>query len=363
MTNHRLPVLIFAQSARLLAQSATHAGYTVWVADCFLDVDTPADRKCKLPDLAPANISELQKILTELTTGEPCNLIYGSGIEYCSELLTALPANIRLIGNNLASLNHCNNPQLFFYLLKKLQISHPKTVFNHSVDTHENWLVKQTISLGGQAIKAHKNNDHGGDCYLQQYITGVSASALFLSTDNKIEILSINKQHQSHDSFLLAGIETPLTISQANLSLLKSIIYKLSRAIELQGLNSIDFIIDQQDKLFVLEVNPRPSASMALMRSDELNLIEAHIKACQNNMLSTINKTPSYRGFYYLYSNKNLTIPADIKWPDYCSDMPTPGTVIENEQPICSFFVETNTAENCQRLRKQYEKQITNLFG
>ena len=53
MAEHPRLLLIVAQSARMLAQSATREGYSVRVADCFAGIDTldAADRFLKLSAL------------------------------------------------------------------------------------------------------------------------------------------------------------------------------------------------------------------------------------------------------------------------------------------------------------------------
>ena len=83
MAEHPMLLLIVAQSARMLAQSARREGYTLRVADCFADIDTldAADRFLQLSALD--NLEEhqwLQTIIT-LSDAEPCWLICGTGIE------------------------------------------------------------------------------------------------------------------------------------------------------------------------------------------------------------------------------------------------------------------------------------------
>lgn len=365
MTTNQLPLLIFAQSARLLAQSATHAGYTVWVADCFLDVDTPADRKIKLPDLVSTPTTQIIESLVSLTQNQPCNLIYGSGIEYCPELLTFLPNTITVVGNTQTSLSICNSPKLFFQLLKKLDLPFPKTQFERPENNSMAWINKPMQHLGGQGIQAYSGNNASDNSYYQEKIQGQPASALFLASNNEFELLSINKQLITADSFLLAGIEAPFKLSEHNLIQLKSAINALQDSLNLKGFNSIDFIVDKSDKLFILEVNPRPSASMALINETEINLCDVQISSCLDNRLPIINNISSdvYSVFYYVYSPRNITVPANIVWPDFCSDIPHNNTFIEQGQPICSFFINASNATQVNRLRREYEQTILNLFN
>jgi hypothetical protein len=96
------PLLIVAQSGQFLAQSATQAGYSAWVADCFGDTDTLAvsERWQKLDDLHSLSLASFLSTLEALTQGEPCYLIYGSGIEHCYEFINHLPKHIEILGNH-----------------------------------------------------------------------------------------------------------------------------------------------------------------------------------------------------------------------------------------------------------------------
>ena len=71
MQNQSKPVLILAQSGRFLAQSASQAGYRVWVADCFGDIDTlvASERWQGLPKLASLTCKQFLTVLQSLTKG------------------------------------------------------------------------------------------------------------------------------------------------------------------------------------------------------------------------------------------------------------------------------------------------------
>ncbi len=365
MKQHQLPLLIFAQSARLLAQSASQAGYTVWLADCFLDTDTPAQRKLKLPPLSSLDATELSEALTNLTQNQPCLLIYGSGIEYCPSLLNALPDTITLIGNNTDTLHLFNSPKHFFKLLTDLKLPFPQTSLTAPQRNQQEWLIKPNHSLGGQNISTFDEKEVSDACYFQTKINGISGSILFVTNQNDTRILSINEQLAEQNNFVLAGIEAPLKISDANLTRLTTAVSQLIQATQLKGINSLDFIIDDNDDLFILEVNPRPSASMALV-DKEIDLINLHLAGCSNETLPDISihqQRQAYRGFYYLFSPQQLTIKAGIEWPSYCSDIPPVDTIIEQGQPICSFFAYANNAEQCQKIRLTRQHYLLTLFN
>ena len=129
----QVPVLIFAQSGRYLAQSATQAGHTVWVADCFGDVDTLdiAERWKKLPPLHTLNNTHLLELLTTFANGQDCLLVCAGGIEKYFPILSQLPTNIKCIGNNSDTIKKIKTPQLFFSLLTRLAYPTPSHNFSN----------------------------------------------------------------------------------------------------------------------------------------------------------------------------------------------------------------------------------------
>jgi predicted ATP-grasp superfamily ATP-dependent carboligase len=361
-----LPLLIFAQSARLLAQSAIQAGHTVWVADCFLDVDTVADRKCLLPPLATVSTRQVRQLLVELTQGEDCLLIYGSGIEFYPQLLSMLPKHISICGNSAQAVSVCNSPELFFKLLTQLKIIYPNSYFEQPKQLSEEYLVKPKISLGGRVIEDYHQQTLNKNHFLQQKVIGQAGSVLFIASSSGVKILSINKQITAENSYLLTGIEAPFQLSTTNQIKLKSSLLAINRSINLRGINSLDFMIDERDTLFILELNPRPSASMALIHHDQKQqLIDMHIQASMHDLLIDGDYFPvkHYSAFYYLFAPKRIYITPDIDWPEYCADIPPAGTIIEKKQPLCSIIIRTNNEKEGLKLRRKYEQKILALFS
>ena len=348
----QVPVLIFAQSGRYLAQSATQAGHTVWVADCFGDIDTLdiAERWQQLPPLHTLNNAHLLKLLTMFANGHDCLLICGGGIEKYFPILSQLPPNISYIGNSSDTIKKIKTPPLFFSLLSQHNLPYPLTQFCQP-ENRTGWLFKQNLGLGGTHISLldRKYSDQEG--YFQQHITGSSASILFLADGRKTQIVSINKQLVCGNQtapFQLAAIETPLTLSQDHHQLLNTAINILTQQTGLRGLNSLDFIIDKHEQLFILEINPRPSASSELV--DNALLFQQHLQSCQGILPNATLAIPShYVGLYYLYAPQTVTIPLNMVWPKQSHDQPHAGTVIETNQPICTIVITEVNQQYCRQ--------------
>ncbi|MCK5644487.1 MAG: hypothetical protein KAJ19_27045, partial [Gammaproteobacteria bacterium] len=175
MQDQNLPVLILAQSGRFLAQSATQAGYSVWVADYFGDQDTlaVAERWQQIPPFSKLTLATFLQALAELTQGESCILIAGSGVELYYPLLNYLPDNIQLLGNSSLTIKRIKTPFLFFSLLKQLNLPYPHTQFEQPQDK-ENYLIKSAFGLGGSHIQHLGDGINTNEGYFQHLVAGDS---------------------------------------------------------------------------------------------------------------------------------------------------------------------------------------------
>ena len=77
---------------------------------------------------------------------------------------------------------------------------------------------------------------------------------------------------------------------------------KLIRKFELIGSNGVDFILNKNG-LYIIEINPRIQGTFeCVQQALGINMLEAHIKACQNEIIS-IDKAK-----YYSYKKINTKI-------------------------------------------------------
>jgi predicted ATP-grasp superfamily ATP-dependent carboligase len=357
-----LPVLIVAQSARYLAQSATQAGYPVWVADCFGDIDTQAaaERWQKLPALSELDTPYLLNLITTFANGQECNLICGSGIEVFYPILEQLPENIHYLGNSRNSIEQIKNPSLFFSLLSRHNLPYPATQFEQP-EKNDFWLFKESAGLGGTHICSAGKSPKNKSGYFQQKILGDSASLLFIANAKKAQPISINQQqikNKEPKPFQLSAIETPFALSEPHRRLLFNAINIITQETGLVGLNSLDFIIDENQQLFILEINPRPSASSELVNHNKL--FHCHLQACQGkySFEIPIKINNDHCGIYYLYAPQTLIVPRNIKWPIHSHDLPQPGTIIEANQPICTIVIIDSDIERCRQKQQLISAQI-----
>lgn len=351
------PILIFAQSGRFIAESATRAGYSVRVADCFCDRDTLAVASSSqiLPPLSELSEDQLLLTLTSLSQGEDCLLICGTGVENFYPVLARLPANIKLTGNSPETIEQLRTPQRFFPLLEQLSLPYPPV--RMSPPTAGDWLLKNMHAAGGSHIHKNPQRKTAAGDYFQQWVPGQSYSVCFVANGEKAQVLAWNQQITQADNFILASIIQPAQLSQAVQDQIDIALKLLVEATGLKGLNSLDFIVDNKGHCYLLEVNPRITSSAELVTDPAL--FQVHLDACEGKLPASTPRPSSrtIRQLSYLFANTDLNVRAQADWPVECHDIPT-GGIIKKGMPVCTIIVEAASAEKCQSSCQRIETEV-----
>jgi methenyltetrahydromethanopterin cyclohydrolase len=339
--------LIIATSGRMLAQAAKREGFKVLVIDCFADLDTfnYAEKVIRVDSLS---IENLKLALKKLNNFQIAGVVYGSGFENHVESLVFLEKQFVLAGNSAAVFERVQNKRDFFSALDDLKISYPKTCFSPPFlkgGGGDLWLTKPLTGQGGVGINSQKTG-----IYWQQFCEGKSGSVLFLNS----EIVGFNTQW-THGDFLFSGISNHSDLSDFQKKQLALWVKKLVSHFNLCGLNSLDFI-HNENEIFVLEINPRPSASM--------QLYDLPFFSMQSFGREPPPPPPSKGGsccaYQIIYAPRSLIIPKHFNWSENCHDLPQNGVIIRKNSPICSMIARGMQPEAALEKLKIY---IRNLEG
>ena len=355
MAEHPRLLLIVAQSARMLAQSARREGYTVRVADCFADIDTleVTDRFLKLSALHDLEANQWLQTIITLSDDEPCWLICGTGIERFYPALPKLPAHIKFAGPSYECFEQICLPEKWIAILEKLSLPHPPTTFQKPQTENSKWLAKSAASWGGTHIVEANLVAENPDRYYQQYIEGISGSVLFLAAADDIQLLLFNEQfpvNLSLYNFSLNAISSGLQLDLKQQNFLHQTLQKLTEHLSLIGLMSLDFILKPSGEIFLLELNPRPTASCQLL-PDHAPIISWQLMSLTGGMPETALELPAKkRILWFCFAPEQIIIPVDFDWPEYCHDLPAEGSVIDKGDIICSLMLDETEQNNAHRL-------------
>jgi len=332
--------MVIAQSGRMIAQAAVHAGFKPLVIDLLGDCDTrvyAADfrmaRSLAWPDLKQA----VEFFIGHYPVGL---LVYGSGFECCQDSLYQLAKRIAVAGNQPGVFARLNDKALFFQVLANQNIPFPETRFTRPAPGN-GWLIKPKSGQGGVGVRpAVGRFANAGACYWQKRQLGVPHSALFLADGENAKVVGFNRQWAVNlgagQEFMFSGIinhaDIPMPLQSAITAWIKAVVPLFS----IRGLNSLDFMVSG-DRAYVLEVNARVPASMQLYGG---GLLRQHIEAGQKPLPlgREVSRATECRAYQVVYAPEDIKIPDDCVWPEACVDLPPAGSICRKGRPICSII-------------------------
>jgi len=345
-----LPLLLVSASGRALAQSAARAGVPVVVLDLFNDLDARAVAVASRGVAGRNGKFDSRRLLAaaqELCPPERCaGLVYGSGLEGRLGLLARLSNGRALLGNRLETVATLKDPARFFSLLDSLGIAHPEVRLDPPVDIG-GWLVKRTGGAGGSHVRQARSRHRAcAHRYFQRFQPGRTLSVLFAADGRGARVIGFNEQWTAGVRYCAphcyGGAVNQTPLPQQTQRRITSLLDDLVQASGLVGLNGLDFILAGETP-FVLEVNPRPTATIDLYDADfEDGLLALHLRACGGE-IPEIPVARVARAHAIVYAAVALRVPVGIEWPEWCTDLPEGGSVIPMGAPVCSVHAQAAT--------------------
>ena len=344
----------------MLAEAARKANLKPLVIDLFADIDMQglAEDYCQVKSLAIEHIAPAIGYFVEKYAAT--EVIYGSGLEYFPESVSYLDHRLTILGNDSVTFNRLLDKKSFFENLVQWDIQHPEVSFVKPGHAGE-WLIKPLRGQGGLGIKRYQGNDADSlDVYWQKYQSGYPQSVLFLADGKSLSVVSFNSQWSvsrgRDNDFAFSGIINDSCLNPAQKQKIAEWLRQLVALYQLKGVNTLDFIQDGENS-YVLEINPRPSASMVLYGGE---LINSHIQASRGCLADDRPVQPGYSGYQIVYARQNLVIPEAFRWPEACSDIPETQAIINAAQPICSIIAHQNEAHGVIQQLSTLEHTILN---
>lgn len=352
-------VVVAALSARMLAESARRAGWRVIALDLFGDSDTrqAADEWHEIGDPATLKLDPLRTYAAlERASRIPgvTGWIAGSGFEACRQLLHAPLPTLPLIGNPSQAFEAVRTPARFFALLATHGIAFPETLARSPRETR-GWLRKDANGTGGWHIRhAGACRDHGEPArdpavYFQRFCAGRSMSALFVANGRRATVLGFNEQiiaPRRQHPFNWRGAIGPVPVSANLAAQVDHAVQMIVAHSGLIGLNSLDFLFDGE-RCIVLEVNARPSATMALYEGSVMpSMLALHVRACRGEPFELPEPpvhAPDIRGEQIVFARARHTVSpafvAEALRLGWCHDIPISGSIVCADTPLCSVSI------------------------
>lgn len=344
-------------------RAAVAAGFEVVAADAFCDVDTRRDAaQCIQLSYAQGGFdaAEFGRSIFPWLAAEQTALVYGSGFETQPELLEEIAQRCRLLGNDATTVRITKSPGRFFALLSALDLPFPQFSLSPP-PLIEGWLSKRVGGSGGTHVRNGFPLD-GADCYWQQQAPGMPCSLLFLADGRQIRAVGYNQQVLAPSMampYRYGGAVSQTPLAPAVRAGMHDAATRITAAIGLRGLNSLDCMVEG-DRFWVLEVNPRLSATFALYdaATGGARLFRAHLQACSGDLPVALPAEQAQAHLIY-YAPWEVDIPAGMLWPEWVADVPPDASRIPADAPLCTVIAAGGSAQAALALARLRVARLT----
>lgn len=339
-------VLIVAQSGRALAQAAVLGGWSPWVIDRFADSDTVAVSNNVIRISGDGDFAlHAQHLLAAIAKVQdqagPMPVVLGSAFESTPELVELIARSNRIYGCDATVIrSNLDSSQVFERVRSHTKSQVPATQRERPAEIR-GWLRKRSGACGGDHVQRLTTSTMDGPGYFfQRFIEGRSLSALLIAGAAGTVLCGLAEHLRwhpnGHQTFRYEGARSlasaPPSLSAAAATLGTDV----AASLDIIGCFGIDFIVRGEADIVLVDVNPRPTATLDLY-ADKGEIFHVHMTACATGELlySRPRRAEAY-GHLLLYADAPWVVPQSIEWPDYVADRPVPGTPISRGAPLCT---------------------------
>jgi uncharacterized protein len=369
MTAPRAPWLLVGLSVRVLAQAAAAEGHSVCGIDAFGDRDTRAacagrvetlhpgpEWRIETADLLDAVAAARRRFAPDGFAG----IVTTGSIENHPALLDLLAKEAPVAGCRSDVIAAVREPRRWFGLLRQFGAPHPEVRF--TPPACEGWLVKSASGTGGWHVRRWgPGMAPQADDYFQRLAAGRPASVLFAADGVRSRIIGWQWLFTDPTEAMpwryggvMTAADLPFSIRREVADLVAAVVAE----VPLRGLNGIDFLV-HENTFSVLELNPRPTASVALY--PWANLFSLHVRACAGVLPDKLPEPPADHaaGEAVLYAPRALAAAADFDWPAWCADLSAGPANFRRGDPVCSV---TAVATSPRAVRRLLQRRLRHVL-
>ncbi|MFG1230480.1 ATP-grasp domain-containing protein [Xanthobacter wiegelii] len=369
-----MDIALIAISARPLAASAARAGFAALSFDLFADLDTCAHtarcvRVHKKNGCAFDGDDLIQALHSLAPTGLP--VVLGGGLEDDTALMTRIAERNPILGNAPAIVRVLKDPIALAALAAHLGIPFPSaTLEAPTPDTFGDApvLEKKIGGAGGAHIRRRAPGDLSPPApghYLQREVDGQSLSLLLLSNGSAARVIGASRQWHAQDEehpFRYGGATGPVALPEPFAGEMLKAAISVSLACGLVGLVSLDFVVNA-DGWFMVEVNPRPGATLDIFDTDPLPpLLGLHLAACGGKLPEMLPAPAQAHAAGVIYAAHDMVVPQDA-WPDFVADRPPAGASVLKGAPLCTVRATGPTPEVAEARMRERTQALLRDFG
>jgi predicted ATP-grasp superfamily ATP-dependent carboligase len=384
-------LVIIGASARALASSAVAAGWQVDAADLFADLDLcrVARRVVCVAGMQEPYPASLAAAARRFAAAPWC---YTGALENHPHLIDAIAAERPLAGNDGGRVRAVRDHAALSKAVRSIGLAYPDTLPSpDGLPTDGSYLVKPMASAGGRGIARWHgaSRDGADDRVWQRHVPGIGVSAAYVCSAAGARLWGIAHQHTglpwchagayTFCAAVCGTAQSPLAgVTAATTDQFVALGAMLASRFRLVGAVGVDAVIDAGGTVWVLEVNPRPTASMELHeRATGESTAALHLHACGLPAAPRHPGGPAARAVAWakavLHAPREIAVcaslfdrwqrittgwtVADGGWPSL-ADVPAAGQTIRRSAPWMTLFA---AAEDPQAALAMLERRAAAL--
>lgn len=363
-----MPLVVIGGSVRAFAVSAARAGRRVYAADLFDDLDLRASAtatRC-VRDFAGGYPTGLVAAARSFPAAAFCFL---GALENHPDVIRAIARDRTLLGSPPASLACVRDPWSLQRLVREAGLASPECHADpRGLPRDGAFLAKPLAGAGGHGIVPWERATPTPTraTVWQRRVVGAAWSASYIVAAAGSRLLGASRQllglpwcHARPFAYC-GSIDEPLAGVPTAVRHQFTALGAALAGCGLQGAIGADAIVDAAGVVWVVEVNPRPCASMELIeRATGESIAAAHLAACGAGPVptSTASAAPLRWAKAVLYAPQAITVDAGwlarvAAWQELWSvagypaiaDIPAAGRTIPAGGPVCTLFAAADTA-------------------
>ncbi len=286
--------------------------------------------------------------------------VTASGFEDRPGLLAELALRRPVFGNDAAAVGGCKDPLQLQAAAEAAGIPMPETRIDRPPQL-AGWLSKQRGGAGGLHVQlAEVGSNHSADRYWQRRVVGDDFSLTFLACKGHVVPLGFNRCWSAPAASAPFRYGGAVRIDVDDLSCAPAVVaaaWALTRAFDLRGLCGLDFKMASPGQWYLLDLNPRPTATFELHESAGGRFLE-HVASCRT---APCNPAPSAytgsAGHTVVYMGNDVTIAA-AEIAEWVTDIPTVGRHLSAGAPLCMVHARGPTRAATQSLLAARAKAV-----
>jgi predicted ATP-grasp superfamily ATP-dependent carboligase len=146
--------------------------------------------------------------------------------------------------------------------------------------------------------------------------------------------------------FVYSGNFMPMHLSKTVKQLIVESSESFCTDLALIGTNGIDFLVDDGERVWFLEINPRFQGTLEMLeRGGGISITELHTDAC-NGILPSEQPSFAPSTKLVIFARRSGKVPALSKFSNTVDRTPK-GVLVERGDPICTIIETSTTLQEC----------------